>query len=507
MDEEFIKKVTNKAKLVLAGTGIAASLLTGCGSNQKKVAINPVKIESIDYNKVSDDKIISIPEDCKATIIQTLSKIDKVYSSKGLNDSITFSDLKKLNSELSINVTTNEDLSFLNYCNNLKSLSILFNNNSKIADLNSITELPNLENLSIVNFLSNDTYYINETNGKFILNSPKLKSLNLNFCGIDPAIINKLNNIQMLSINSLCHPEDIDFYNLKKLNTVVLNGGLYDDPIYLDDNMINTLKNCNINIAINNNSDYTLSDEMKINEQLNNIVATLPINGKSSDHDKLNAVLYYVLSIYNYDPDVIDNNQDIDYDKYYNNGKLYGALTRNNIICGNYSAIMQALLNRVGMNTHLLESSNHSWNMVKVNSEYYYVDATWLDEEEMIKNITPFSSATFNENSATALKNGDIYNNDIFPAYMMNANKNIEEHHISTNKPSDEALSMDTMSKYSLAEDITTKIYYIKASGLVLPVMGGALVGILIPLGLAKAATAINKKIKKNSDIDKTKKL
>ena len=66
---------------------------------------------------------------------------------------------------------------------------------------------------------------------------------------------------------------------------------------------------------------------------------------------------------------------------------------------------------------------------------------------------------------------------------------------------------MDTMSKYILAEDITTKIYYIKASGLVLPVMGVALVGILIPLGLANAANAINKKIKKNSDIDKTKKL
>ena len=76
----------------------------------------------------------------------------------------------------------------------------------------------------------------------------------------------------MLGINSLCHPEDIDFYNLKKLDAVVLNGGLYDDPIYLDDNMINTFKDCGINIAMNNNNDYTLSDEMKINKQLNVIV-------------------------------------------------------------------------------------------------------------------------------------------------------------------------------------------------------------------------------------------
>ncbi len=507
MDEEFIKKVTNKAKLVLAGAGVAATLLTGCGSNEKKVVNNPIRIESIDYSNISDDKAVYIPDDCKQTIIKSLTDIDKSYSNKSLNDSIYFSDLKKLDTELSICVGNNEDLSFLNYCTNLKSLSILFNNNSKIADLNSITELPKLEQLNIMNFLSNDTYYIDENNGKFMLNSPELKSLNLNFCGIDPAIINKLNNIQMLGINSLCHPEDIDFYNLKKLDTVVLNGGLYDDPIYLDDNMINTFKDCGINIAMNNNNDYTLSDEMKINKQLNDIVATLPIDEKSSDHDKLNSVLYYVLSNYNYDPDTIENNQDIDYGKYYNNGKLYGALTRKNIICGNYSAIMQALLNRVGMNTHLLESSSHSWNMVKVNSEYYYVDATWLDEEEKIKNVIPFSSATINEDSATTLKNGDIYNNDIFPAYMMNANKNIEEHHISTNKPSDEALSMDKKSDYSFAEDITTKIYYIKASGLVYPVMGGALVGILIPLGFAKAASVINKKTKDKSHEDETKKL
>ena len=64
---------------------------------------------------------------------------------------------------------------------------------------------------------------------------------------------------------------------------------------------------------------------------------------------------------------------------------------------------------------------------------------------------------------------------------------------------------MDKKSDYSFAEDITTKIYYIKASGLVYPVMGGALVGILIPLGFAKAASVINKKTKDKSHEDETK--
>ena len=77
MDEEFIKKVTNKAKLVLAGAGVAATLLTGCGSNEKKVVNNPIRIESIDYSNISDDKAVYIPDDCKQTIIKSLTDIDK----------------------------------------------------------------------------------------------------------------------------------------------------------------------------------------------------------------------------------------------------------------------------------------------------------------------------------------------------------------------------------------------------------------------------------------------
>ena len=508
MDDEFIKQVSRKAKIILASAGISAALLTGSGSNNKSYIKEKVQIENIDYSNIPDDKVIYIPEDCKESIIDELRIIDKSYANKTIKDNIDFGDLKKLNKSLYLNINSSNDLSFLNYCVNVSTLNIIFYDQATLDDLKYITEIPNLQNLTIGNGVTTGATYINMRNGQFILNSNHLRALNVVDCGIDPAIINQLTNLEDLGINSFCHPEDIDFKQLKKLFHLSLNDGLYNAAIYFDDKMISTLKNDKIVYELSDNDGHSIDDLLDINKQLDNIVANLPINDKSTDQEKLNAILYYVLNNYNYDPDALEadkNNQNIDYNKFYNDGYLYGALTSKNIICGNYSAIMQALLIRAGVKTHLLISPSHAWNMVIVNGSYYYVDATLLDEEVKIeqhvvvesrKNGFPntFKMKTTKEDAATALKNGDIYNEYDFPSYMMNPD---DSNHISMNKPSAEALTIDNAPDSSPIENITNKIYHLWFNGTIYAILGGTLVGILVPLGIGKATGIIGKKEEK----------
>lgn len=65
---------------------------------------------------------------------------------------------------------------------------------------------------------------------------------------------------------------------------------------------------------------------------------------------------------------------------------LYGALIEGVAVCDGYAKSVMYLLNNVGIPTELVvgEAENvlHAWNKVKIQDEYYYVDATWGDLEE-----------------------------------------------------------------------------------------------------------------------------
>lgn len=62
-------------------------------------------------------------------------------------------------------------------------------------------------------------------------------------------------------------------------------------------------------------------------------------------------------------------------------GDTYGALVDNRAICQGYSSGYKALANALGLECEIVisKSRNHSWNMVKIDGKYYYVDATWVD--------------------------------------------------------------------------------------------------------------------------------
>ncbi len=115
--------------------------------------------------------------------------------------------------------------------------------------------------------------------------------------------------------------------------------------------------------------------------KLEKVYEKLDIDEKDSDKEKLKKILHYIVQNYAYDNKCYLNSAE----KYYEDGRLKRALDSKEIICGNYSAIFQALANRAGLESYIIDGSlygtqvRHSWNKVNIDGKYYLVDPTWID--------------------------------------------------------------------------------------------------------------------------------
>ncbi len=77
------------------------------------------------------------------------------------------------------------------------------------------------------------------------------------------------------------------------------------------------------------------------------------------------------------------------YDTNPNAYTAYGALVDKKAVCEGYSRALQLLFNEVGIVNTLvagesLESGEgHMWNQVRINGDYYHLDATWNDSKDL----------------------------------------------------------------------------------------------------------------------------
>ena len=371
INKKKIKYITQRA--ILTGT-LSLTLLSGKTINTNAHEIKSNYSNFYEIDEENDKKIVNIPEKFKKIITDEIGKSD--------NDNVTISDLNNFNPVyyFNIDVDENDDLSWLNYCNNLLTLTITFENCNSINPLKKINELRSLEHLILINNNDDSLDFTNTDAINFIKESNSIRILSLSGFNIEPGILENLKDLERLSIGN-GKDMNIDYSELTFLSSLEITDGPYTAATYITNDDISVLQKNGVSIS--GTTDDFLKKLESVNFKIDEIVETLDIKETDSEQEKLNKILIYVLENCIYDPDVKNNTSD-DILSFYEGGKLYGAFEKDTQICGNYSALVCALCKRVNLKANYIVDNNHAWNLVKINNQEYFVDSTWLDDEYFV---------------------------------------------------------------------------------------------------------------------------
>lgn len=107
----------------------------------------------------------------------------------------------------------------------------------------------------------------------------------------------------------------------------------------------------------------------KIEAYVETCIASIPAG--ADEYTKVKYVYEYIINHTEYVP----NSQ--------NNQNICSVFVGGKSVCMGYAKASQYILNRLGIDTTLayghVGSESHSWNLVRVDGEYYYMDPTWGD--------------------------------------------------------------------------------------------------------------------------------
>lgn len=371
INKKKIKYITQRA--ILTGT-LSLTLLSGKTINTNAHEIKSNYSNFYEVDEENDKKIVNIPEKFKKIITDEIGKSD--------NDNVTISDLNNFNPVyyFNIDVDENDDLSWLNYCNNLLTLTITFENCNSINPLKKINELRSLEHLILINNNDDSLDFTNTDAINFIKESNSIRILSLSGFNIEPGALENLKDLERLSIGN-GKDMNIDYSELTFLSSLEITDGPYTAATYITNGDISVLQKNGVSIS--GTTDDFLKKLERVNFKIDEIVQSLDIKETDSEQEKLNKILIYVLENCIYDPDIKNNTSD-DILSFYEGGKLYGAFEKDTQICGNYSALVCALCKRVNLKANYIVDNNHAWNLVKINNQEYFVDSTWLDDEYFV---------------------------------------------------------------------------------------------------------------------------
>ncbi|MDR7856443.1 transglutaminase domain-containing protein [Tissierella sp.] len=97
-----------------------------------------------------------------------------------------------------------------------------------------------------------------------------------------------------------------------------------------------------------------------------------------SDYEKILAIHDYIIKTSKYDERLLDTGV-VPAESY----TSYGILSLGLGVCEGYAKAMKYLLDGVGIESILVvgksKGTNHAWNLVKIENEYYHIDPTWND--------------------------------------------------------------------------------------------------------------------------------
>lgn len=115
---------------------------------------------------------------------------------------------------------------------------------------------------------------------------------------------------------------------------------------------------------------YTTWDQEKeMTYRISQVLADLKLDDKT-DYEKIKAIYSYVCS-------------NVSYDYGDDDGRFsaYNALVRRSAVCQGYASLIYRLMREAGIECRIITGSGsgvaHSWNIVKIGTKFYNIDATW----------------------------------------------------------------------------------------------------------------------------------
>jgi len=237
-----------------------------------------------------------------------------------------------------------------------------------------LKDIPYINNLKLGEPLKlgskSDNMFFNMISNAYILNN--FKSISYN---IESEFLESLKNVHNLNL-AVDEYFRYKYTDLTFLDSLYLNGGAYDIAIYFSNEDISKLIESGVDVKTND-MDLLVS----VNNRIDEIINELDIDSKLKDKNKVDLILSYVLSNASYDEKLIGVEDVSNYNisKFYDKGYLKGFLENDTQICGNYASIINVLLNRMGIDTYLINSPDHVWNILNIDNKYYYLDSTWID--------------------------------------------------------------------------------------------------------------------------------
>lgn len=376
------KRITNlkfnrRLEAIILAASISTSML--CCGKTVNASDDCFSVEQAVSNCQNNLIYVEVPDIYKEEIKEMLH-ID--------SSEITNIDLAKIKG-FNLTILEDLDLTWLRYCINLEWLNVIvagpvdsnvFSNLEFLGEQQKLTELylGTACNMSLTN-----------ENAVFLKGITSLKNLTIDGFSVEEGVIESLNNLEKLSLyltskGTHANHVNVDYKKLvflKELNFI--RSRPYDIAIWFTTDDYETLIDSGVKITTDNNN---LDKIVSINKELDKIMAGLDLELNKTERTKYDKILSYVLVRLSYDEEISKTaSEDIDFEKanrdFYLDGQLYGALERDSSICGNYAALLSALLNRADIESYYLVSKDHAWNMVNINESNYYVDPTELDNE------------------------------------------------------------------------------------------------------------------------------
>ncbi len=105
-----------------------------------------------------------------------------------------------------------------------------------------------------------------------------------------------------------------------------------------------------------------------------NVAVSIPDG--SSDYEKVLFVYDYIMenTVYDYDGAKSDKRSMCH--------TSYGCLVEGKAVCEGYAAAFAYIMQMLGIESGVCTGSNHAWNYVNLDGDYYWLDATWDDNDD-----------------------------------------------------------------------------------------------------------------------------